>query len=73
MTIKYSMTKTDYGYDYRGVAITRRKIGFTYGRITEFNHRTYPKTLKECISEIDNYLDVLGATVERYRIKKVGA
>lgn len=72
MKSKYSMTKTDYGYDYRGVAITRRSGGFTYGRITEFNHRTYPKTLKECIGDIDNYLDFVGATVERYRIK-VGA
>ena len=66
------LTKTEYGYDYRGVAITRCKIGFTYSRITKFNHRPYAITLKECMSEIDHHLDVAGASVERYRIK-VGA
>ena len=67
------LVKTDQGYDYRGVSITKCKDGgFTYGRIDKFNYRTASRLLKECVSEIDNYLDEQGATIERYRIK-VGA
>jgi hypothetical protein len=66
------LIKTEYGYDYRGVAITRRKRGFTFGRISEFNYNSSVGSLKECCASIDNYLDNLGAKIERYRIK-VGA
>lgn len=64
------LIKTDYGYDYRGVSITRGKDGgFTYGRVSKFNYTTATRLLKECVSEIDAYLDTKGATVERYKIK----
>ena len=66
------LIKTDYGYDYRGVSITRTSKGdFTYGKIFPNDDfvRPVPMKLTECKAEIDNYLDNKGATVERYRIK----
>jgi len=70
--MKKNIIKTDYGYDYRGVAITRTKTGeFTYGKISEFNYLPLPMKLAEVMAEIDAHLDN-GGTVERYRIK-VGA
>jgi hypothetical protein len=63
------LIKTDYGYDYRGVAITRTKSGeFTYGTIAKFNYRPMPMKLWEIVVEIDKHL-ANGATVERYRVK----
>jgi len=67
--MKNQLIKTDYGYDYRGVAISRRKNGFSFCRIANFNYKSYSQTLTQCVADIDNYLDNLGATVERYRIK----
>ena len=62
------LIKTDYGYDYRGVAITRTKLGeFTYGTISKNYYRPMPMKLAEVIAEIDGHLDN-GATIERYRI-----
>lgn len=70
--MKTKLTKTDYGYDYRGVAITRTKSGeFTYSKISKFYHRPLPMKLAEVIAEIDMHLDN-GAIIERCRIK-VGA
>jgi hypothetical protein len=64
------LIKTDYGYDYRGVAITRTKSGeFTYGTISKIYYRPMPMKLAEVIAEIDTHL-AKGATVERYRIKE---
>jgi hypothetical protein len=65
------LIKTAYGYDYRGVAITRTKSGeFTYGKISQFNYRPASMKLAEVLVEIDEHL-AKGATVERYRIKAV--
>ena len=67
------LVKTDQGYEYRGVAITKCKpVGFSYGFTNEFDWKTEIRMLHECVSEIDNYLDEQGATIERYKIK-VGA
>ena len=69
------LIKTNLGYDYRGVSITRTSAGeFTYGKIFPSNDflRPLPMKLSECKAEIDDYLDNKGATVERYRVK-VGA
>ena len=64
------LIKTDYGYDYLGVAITRTKSGeFTYGTISEFNHRPLAMKLAEVCREIDSHL-INGATIERMRIKR---
>lgn len=64
-----NLVKTDYGYDYKGVAITRTKSGqFTYGRVSDFVYRPLSMKLSEVIAEIDQHLEN-GATVERYRIK----
>ena len=66
------LIKTDYGYDYRGVAIIRHKNGeFSFNKITKFNSKPLPSTLADIQTQIDNLLNA-GATVERYRIK-VGA
>jgi hypothetical protein len=66
------LIKTAYGYDYRGVSITRTKKGeFTYDVLSKFYYRPLPMKLAEVIAEIDAHLDK-GATIERYRIK-VGA
>jgi hypothetical protein len=63
------LIKTTYGYDYRGVAITRTKSGeFTYGQISQFHYRPMPMKLAEVLAEIDEHL-TKGASVERYRIK----
>jgi hypothetical protein len=63
------LVKTEYGYDYRGVSITRTKSGgFTYGKVSRFNYTPTPMKLAEVIEEIDRHLEN-GATVERYRIK----
>lgn len=63
------LVKTGYGYDYRGVAITRTSAGeFTFGIISKFNSRPLSMKLSEARSEIDKYL-ANGATIERYRIK----
>jgi hypothetical protein len=67
-----NLVKTDYGYDYQGVAITRTKSGqFTYSKVSNFVYRPMPMKLSEVIAEIDEHL-ANGATVERYRVK-VGA
>lgn len=69
------LIKTDYGYDYRGVAITRTKSGefifrFVQDFTKEFNYRgTLSMKLSEARAEIDKHL-ANGATVEGYRIKK---
>ncbi len=66
------LIKTAYGYDYRGVSITRtKKCEFTYDQISKFYYRPMPMKLAEVVAEIDTHLDN-GAVVERYRIK-VGA
>ena len=70
METEHKLVKTDYGYDYRGVSITRKKSGeFTFDKIWKFNSRPLPMKLRECVADIDNCLDNLGATVERYKIK----
>ena len=71
------LIKTAQGYEYRGVAITRDKSGFTFGFIYNnpskpFNPtshgRSYPDTLKTTIKNIDK--ELLNNSVEHFRIKK---
>ena len=63
------LVKTDYGYDYRGVAIIRTKSGeFVYNKVSRFYSRPLEMKLSEVVAEIDEHLNN-GATVERFRIK----
>lgn len=62
------LEKTAYGYDYRGVSITKAKGGFTFSYIAKVGHGvTVPDTLKRVTAKIDDLLS-RGATVERFRI-----
>lgn len=71
------LIKTAQGYDYRGIAITRDKSGFSYGLIyinpsSPFNPishgRSYPDTLKNTIKSIDK--ELLNNSIEHFRIKR---
>ena len=72
------LIKTAYGYDYRGISITRRtdKSGFSY-RIQDANggRNTFPYNLATVVNNIDQEL-ANGAVAINYRMhrtQKVGA
>lgn len=72
------LIKTAYGYDYRGISITRRsdKSGFSYRIQDEKGGRiTFPHNLTTVVNNIDQELEN-GAVAINYRMhrtQKVGA
>lgn len=74
-----ALTKTPYGYTYRGVAITKERSGFSYGYRIEnsfrplnpISHgRSLPDSLKNTLAKIDT--ELLNNSVENYKIIKKG-
>jgi hypothetical protein len=65
------LTKTDQGYDYRGVSIIRDSSGFHYRILLPFGSvGSIPTTLKKCVEKIDQ--ELAQYSVERFKINKKG-